>query len=156
VLTRTLAKLLREHRLASPHKTPADFVFANTLGRPFDYRDAEEGFRRAVKAAGLQAPGKLTPHSLRHGFASLLIAKGLNVVFLSRRLGTPTRTSPWRSTRTCSNTPTTAQRQSSAGNKLRGDQRGNARERSRKRDGRPEGLPSDCKTYRQVYETQMA
>jgi integrase len=86
VLTRTLAKLLREHRLASPHKTPADFVFANTLGRPFDYRDAE-GFRKAVKAAGLQAPGKLTLHSLRHGFASLLIAKGLNVVFLSRRLG---------------------------------------------------------------------
>jgi integrase len=40
-----------------------------------------------VKAAGLQAPGKLTLHSLRHGFASLLIAKGLNVVFVSRQLG---------------------------------------------------------------------
>jgi integrase len=26
-------------------------------------------------------------HSLRHGFASLLIAKGLNVVFVSRQLG---------------------------------------------------------------------
>jgi integrase len=36
---------------------------------------------------GLQAPGKLTLHSLRHGFASLLIASGLNVVYVSRQLG---------------------------------------------------------------------
>jgi integrase len=46
-----------------------------------------EGFREAVKRADLQAPGKLTLHSLRHGFASLLIASGLNVVFVSRQLG---------------------------------------------------------------------
>ena len=37
--------------------------------------------------AGLQAPRKLTLHSLRHGFASLLIANGLNVVYVSRQLG---------------------------------------------------------------------
>jgi integrase len=41
------------------------------------------GFRQGVKRAGLQA----TLHSLRHGSASLLIAKGLNVVFVSRQLG---------------------------------------------------------------------
>jgi integrase len=35
----------------------------------------------------VQAPGKLTLHSLRHGFASLLIASGLNVVYVSRQLG---------------------------------------------------------------------
>jgi integrase len=35
----------------------------------------------------LQAPGRLSLHSLRHGFASLLIAEGLNVVFVSRQLG---------------------------------------------------------------------
>ncbi len=40
-----------------------------------------------VKAAELTAPGKLTLHSLRHGFASLLIGNGLNVVFVSRQLG---------------------------------------------------------------------
>jgi len=35
----------------------------------------------------LQVPGRLSLHSLRHGFASLLIAEGLNVVFVSRQLG---------------------------------------------------------------------
>jgi integrase len=58
-----------------------------TRSRGLDYRDVGEGFRQAVKRAGLQAPGKLTLHSLRHGFASLLIANGLNVVYVSRQLG---------------------------------------------------------------------
>jgi integrase len=62
-------------------------VFCNTLGRGLDYRDVGEGFRHAVKRAGLQAPGKLTLHSLRHTFASLLIARRLDVVFVSRQLG---------------------------------------------------------------------
>ena len=31
--------------------------------------------------------GRLSLHSLRHGYASLLIANGLNVVFVSRQLG---------------------------------------------------------------------
>ena len=73
--------------LANRYKAPRDFVFCNTLGRGLDYRDVGEGFRHAVNHAGLQAPGKLTLHSLRHGFASLLIAKDLNVVYVSRQLG---------------------------------------------------------------------
>ena len=79
--------LLREHWLAAPHKAPGDLVFTNALGRGLDYRDVGEGFRVAVKAAGLTGPGRLSLHSLRHTFASLLIAKGLDVVFVSRRLG---------------------------------------------------------------------
>jgi integrase len=87
ILAAPLAKRLREHRLASRNKAPSDFVFANTLSRSLDYRDVGEGFRQAVKRAGLQAPGKLTLHSLRHTFASLLIARRLDVVFVSRQLG---------------------------------------------------------------------
>ena len=87
ILAPALAKSLRERWLASRYKAPRDFVFCNTLGRGLDYRDVGDGFRQAVKRAGLQAPGKLTLHSLRHGFASLLIANGLNVVYVSRQLG---------------------------------------------------------------------
>ena len=43
---------------------------------------------RPSKRASLLRDGKrLSLHSLRHGFASLLIAKGLDVVFVSRQLG---------------------------------------------------------------------
>lgn len=45
--------------------------------------------RRALKAAGLAADDRprLRFHDLRHTFASLLIAEGANVVFVSRQLG---------------------------------------------------------------------
>jgi integrase len=88
MLAPALVSRLRELSLASPHKAPTDLVFSNTQGRSLDYRDVGEGFRQAVKKAGLAQDGKrLSLHSLRHGFASLLIAKGLNVVFVSRQLG---------------------------------------------------------------------
>jgi integrase len=87
ILAPTLAKMLREHWLASTYKAPTDFVFTNSVGRGLDYRKVGEGFRKAVEAADLHAPGKLIVYSLRHSFASLLIAKGLNVVFVSRQLG---------------------------------------------------------------------
>jgi integrase len=66
---------------------PGPSACATASGRGLDYRHVGHGFRNAVKRAGLQAPGRLSLHSLRHGFASLLIAEGLNVVFVSRQLG---------------------------------------------------------------------
>jgi integrase len=88
VLAPAIAKLLREQWLASSFKAPHHFVFGNTLGRGLDYRDVGEDFRQTLKRAELTVVGeRLTLHSFRHGFASLLIAKGLNVVFVSRQLG---------------------------------------------------------------------
>jgi integrase len=46
-----------------------------------------EAFRVAVRRAGVRGDGRLSLHSLRHGYASLLIAEGLDVVFVSRQLG---------------------------------------------------------------------
>ena len=88
VLAPAIGKLLRERWLASPFKAPHHLVFCNTLGRGLDYRDVGEHFRATFKRSGITtAGGRLTLHSLRHGFASLLIARGLNVVFVSRQLG---------------------------------------------------------------------
>ena len=40
-----------------------------------------------MRRSGVRADGRLSLHSLRHGYASLLIAEGLDVVFVSRQLG---------------------------------------------------------------------
>lgn len=87
VLAPSVTRLLRERWLASPQKGTDHLVFCKANGEPGDYRDAGAAFRAAVKAAGLQGQGRLSLPSLRHAFASLLIAKGLNVVFVSRQLG---------------------------------------------------------------------
>ncbi len=88
MLAPAVGKLLRERWLASSFKAPHHFVFANTQGRSLDYRDVGEHFRATITRAGITTAGeRLTLHSLRHGFASLLISHGLNVVFVSRQLG---------------------------------------------------------------------
>ena len=87
VLAPAVTRLLRERWFASPYKGAEQLVFCKANGEGGDYRDAGRAFRVAVKAAGLQGQGRLSLHSLRHSFASLLIAKRLNVVFVSRQLG---------------------------------------------------------------------
>jgi len=88
VLMPALAKLLREHRMHSRFKADADFVFATGAGTAFNHRNvSRRGLDEAAEAAGLAGTPKLRFHDLRHTFASLLVAEGLNVVFVSRQLG---------------------------------------------------------------------
>lgn len=85
VLMPALSKLLREHKLASPSSRDSDPVFASERGTPLHYRNAvRRGFEPALEKAGL---GHLRWHDLRHTFASILIAQGENVVWISRQLG---------------------------------------------------------------------
>ena len=82
--------MLREHRLASPHSQPGDHVFTRPDGRPMHPDTVRKyGLHAAVKNSGLDQPGKprLRFHDLRHTYASLLIAQGVNVAFASRQLG---------------------------------------------------------------------
>lgn len=87
MLAPAILKLLRERWLASTFKQPHQLVFCNSKGRGRDYRHVGAHFRTAIDTAGITAPGRLSLHSLRHGYASLLISRGLNVVFVSRQLG---------------------------------------------------------------------
>jgi integrase len=84
--------VLREHWKAQQEmrlalglgKAPADgFVFANWDGSIRSPHWLTQAWRKAMQAAGIQA----TFHSLRHTHASTLIASGLDVLTISRRLG---------------------------------------------------------------------
>jgi integrase len=86
VLMDTLGKLLRRRRLAEEFSTDTDFVFQSSVPRqPMTYRGALlDLFHGARKRANLE---DVTYHSLRHTFASILIAQGRDVQFVSRQLG---------------------------------------------------------------------
>jgi integrase len=90
ILMPSLADLLREHKRGNTHTAPSDPVFATQTGRPMYYRNvSRRGLAAAMHKAALDREGepRLRFHDLRHCFASLLIAQGLNVVFISRQLG---------------------------------------------------------------------
>ncbi len=69
--------------------TPADpeaLVVATSTGTPL----LRQNFTRRAWASGLRAadlPSNLTPHSMRHGFASLLIAGGSSIKEVSQWCG---------------------------------------------------------------------
>src|SRR5262245_31914602 len=92
MLAPSTVAVLREHRKAQQGqrlffglgKAPADaLVFTSLDGSPYLPSTLTLQWRRAMQAAGLKA----TLHSLRHTHASTLIAAGLDVLTVSRRLG---------------------------------------------------------------------
>ena len=52
---------------------------------PQDHANVGKAFRRAVKHAGL--PTHFSPHSLRHTYASLLLADGVSPAYVQEQLG---------------------------------------------------------------------
>src|SRR5205814_100 len=61
------------------------YVFASRVGTPLHWRNVS---RRALKPALARAGiAPLRWHDLRHTYASLLIASGANVAYLSRLMG---------------------------------------------------------------------
>jgi integrase len=90
VLMPTLRSRLLEHRLASSYSTPDDSVFSSRIGTAMSGRNVRErGFNVAAERAGLNSAhaSGFTLHDCRHTFASLLIADGANIVFVSRQMG---------------------------------------------------------------------
>jgi integrase len=99
VIMPSLSKLLATHKLASRHSGADDHVFVSATGRALSWRNltgspktetkSGRGLRLALQRAGIVGDGKqrVRWHDLRHTYASLLIAQGADVVFVSRQMG---------------------------------------------------------------------
>jgi len=87
----SLALLLRNYRsevetqrlLLGKPLTDKDFVFAHPDGTPLDPSTVTHIFARVVRKAGLE----LRLHDLRHSFASVMLAAGVNVKAISQSMG---------------------------------------------------------------------
>ena len=62
-----------------------DYVFCSRVGTPLHWRNVTRRILNpALSAAGI---GKFSWHDFRHTYASILIAGGANLLFISRQLG---------------------------------------------------------------------
>jgi integrase len=85
ILMPALADALRQHKTETRFNRPDDYVFATRTGTPHHAPHIGLGaLKPALEKAGLQP---VRWHDLRHTFASLLIAGGANITFVSRQLG---------------------------------------------------------------------
>ena len=85
ILMPALAQALRQHKTETSFNHPDDYVFTTRTGTPHHAPHiGQRALKPALEKAGLQP---VRWHDLRHTFASLLIAGGANITFVSRQLG---------------------------------------------------------------------
>jgi integrase len=84
VLMDSLAAQLRRHRLASRHSGDSDPIFATFAGTHVSARNAGRALGHIMRNTSLTG---VTPHVLRHTYASILISQGRDPVFVADQLG---------------------------------------------------------------------
>lgn len=66
---------------------PEEPLFATSTGRPMDEPAAFRTVRRVAKAAGIPHHDALSPHSLRHSYATALLSKGVPLADVQDAMG---------------------------------------------------------------------
>ena len=85
-----LCEELRDHQTRLAERgigSPAGWVFPNHKGGHITYASFAAAFARAAAAAGLAREEGLSPHSLQHGFGSMMLAFGHATKTVSNWLG---------------------------------------------------------------------
>ncbi len=80
----SLSEILREHEERQGKLSPDDLLFATRGGKPWDHANARKEFEETLSRANLK---KVTLHSLRHSYASIMLASGASIKALQRSLG---------------------------------------------------------------------
>jgi integrase/recombinase XerD len=89
-MTDNVSKLLRtwiKSRAALLNAGISEHLFLSKKGHPLSLRRAEERFQEIVKKAGPFTMNKITPHTLRHAFASHAVDGNADILVLKAILG---------------------------------------------------------------------
>ena len=82
LLSNTLIELLRKYY---KEYIPVEWLFEGQYGGKYSATSIEKIFKAAVKRVGIIKP--VTPHSLRHSFATHLLEQGTNLRYIQEILG---------------------------------------------------------------------
>lgn len=76
-----------DRHLGTARHRAAEYVFATRTGKPMDEPAAFRLIRRVAKAAGIPHHDALSPHSLRHSYATALLSKGVPLADVQDAMG---------------------------------------------------------------------
>lgn len=85
-----VAVALAEHIKRHHSPNPAGLLFTTGLGTPYTHSGYQVPFKLAVtklQGGGVSLPPEVSPHDLRHHYASVLLFAGESVIAVAERLG---------------------------------------------------------------------
>lgn len=90
-LVDALADVLRDYYHSKGHPALDDLLFTEDGEKPLDPSNVRKRFLQALEAADLK---HVTPHSLRHSYATLLLSYGPSIKAVQNALGHSSATMP--------------------------------------------------------------
>lgn len=85
-LPRRAVEILEYFENCNPNHKPTDYICLTNAGKPYEKRQVERCLTRMLKNSNCNRKD-YTPHSLRHGYGSILISKGADIKLVSELLG---------------------------------------------------------------------
>ena len=85
--TAVLEPVVYVHSLGRMDRQEHNLIFPDAAGKLMRHAYLHRHFKKVVEASGIANPETVKPHVLRHTHATLALAAGLDLFFLSRRLG---------------------------------------------------------------------
>jgi len=82
-----LEPVVMVRRLGKMDRQDHNLIFPDAAGKLMRHGYLHRHFKKVVEASGIENPETVKPHTLRHTHATLALAAGLDLFFLSRRLG---------------------------------------------------------------------
>ena len=84
-LPRRAVEILEYFENCNPNHKPTDYICLTNAGKPYEKRQVERCLTRMPKNSNCSRKD-YTPHSLRHGYGSILISKGADIKLVSELL----------------------------------------------------------------------
>ena len=85
-LPQRAVEMLEYFQSLTPNHKPTDYICLTDVGKPYEKRQVERCLTRMLKNSSCSRKD-YTPHSLRHGYGSILISKGADIKLVSELLG---------------------------------------------------------------------
>lgn len=85
-LPQRAVEMLEYFEKLNPDHKPADYICLTDAKKPYEKRQVERCLTRMLKNSSCHRKD-YTPHSLRHGYGSILISKGADIKLVSELLG---------------------------------------------------------------------
>lgn len=78
---------VKRNKIVEKYDVDSDLLFISNKGEPLDHSNIRKSIKRYAKKANIDEYWEVSPHTLRHSFATNLLNKGVSVAVVRNAMG---------------------------------------------------------------------